>query len=288
MIFNIVTDSTADLPESWTLAHDMQVLGLTVTLDGITYQTVGDKRLTSSDLLEKMREGSQPSTSQINVGEFENVFRQSVQIGKAVLYIAFSSVLSGTYQSAVMARDLVLEDFPDAVIEILDTQAASMGEGYLVMKAVAVRDEGGSLEEVKAKVLDLAPRLRTLFLVDDLNHLMRGGRISKASALIGGLVNIKPIIAIKADGYLGTVAKVRGKKKAKAEFIRLALDDLADSTLILAYSDDLKPAEELRVQLLENPEVKEVLIYPLGPVISTHVGPGTLALFSIGKTKRTE
>ena len=231
MTFKILTDSTADLPESWALENDVQILGLTIQLDGTTYETVGDKKLTSEQLLSKMEAGSQPTTSQINVGQFEDIFRGYAEIGMPVLYIAFASVLSGTYQSAVMARDMVLEDFPEAVIRIIDTKAASMGEGILVMKAVEAKAAGQSLEQVVALIKSLVPKVKTYFLVDDLNHLMRGGRISKTAALMGSLVNIKPVIAVKGDGRLDSVAKVRGKKKAQTEVVCMTLEDIADPRL---------------------------------------------------------
>ncbi|MGT2785633.1 DegV family protein [Streptococcus merionis] len=286
MSFQILTDSTADLPEQWLADNAVQVLGLTVQVDGMHFETVGAERLTSPVLLEKMAAGSQPTTSQINVGQFEEVFRNHAQNGEALLYIAFSSVLSGTYQSAVMARDIVIEEFPEAIIEIVDTLAASAGEGYLVMEAAEVRAAGGSLSEAKARVENLAPRLKTHFLVDDLNHLMRGGRISKASAVIGGVINIKPIISIQSDGSLGTAAKARGKKKAIAEFVRLGLNDLAESTVIVAYADDQEAAKAIKNEILKDPRVKQVLLFPLGPIIAAHVGSGTLALFTIGNKAR--
>ena len=283
MTFKILTDSTADLPESWALENDVQILGLTIQLDGITYETVGDKKLTSERLLSKMEAGSQPTTSQINVGQFEDIFRGYAEIGMPVLYIAFASVLSGTYQSAVMARDMVLEDFPEAVIRIIDTKAASMGEGILVMKAVEAKAVGQSLEQVVALIKSLVPKVKTYFLVDDLNHLMRGGRISKTAALMGSLVNIKPVIAVKGDGRLDSVAKVRGKKKAQTEVVRMTLEDIADPRVVIAYAgaDSQEVAQVLKNQLLASEQVNEVLILPLGPVISTHTGPGTLGLFSI-------
>ena len=283
MTFKILTDSTADLPESWALGNDVQILGLTIQLDGITYETVGEKKLTSEQLLSKMEAGSQPTTSQINVGQFEDIFRGYAEIGMAVLYIAFASVLSGTYQSAVMARDVVLEDFPEAVIRIIDTKAASMGEGILVMKAVEAKVAGQSLEQVVALIKSLVPKVKTYFLVDDLNHLMRGGRISKTAALMGSLVNIKPVIAVKGDGRLDSVAKVRGKKKAQTEVVRMTLEDIADPRVVIAYAgaDSQEVAQVLKNQLLASEQVNEVLILPLGPVISTHTGPGTLGLFSI-------
>ena len=286
MTFKLITDSTADLDESWAKDHDVEILGLHITLDGQVYETVGENRLTSDLLLERMKNGSKPTTSQINVGQFEEAFRRQAEAGEAVLYLAFSSVLSGTYQSAVMAREMILKEFPEATIEIVDTLAAAGGEGYLSILAVEARDQGKSLEETKAMIEDILPRLRTYFLVDDLYHLMRGGRLSKGSAIIGSLVNIKPLLWIEADGKLVPIAKVRGRKKGMREMLQLASQDLAHSTAIVAYSTDLDGAQALKDSLLESPAIDQVLIMPLGPVIATHVGPGTLAVFVIGKDAR--
>lgn len=286
MTFRILTDSASDLDNQWLKDNNVDVLGLTVQVDGVTYETVGDQALTSPVLLAKMAAGSQPSTSQVNVGQFEEFFRQVVSQGESLIYIALSSVLSGTYQSAFMAREMVLEDYPEAEIVLIDTLGASAGQGYLVREAAASRQAGASLAAVAAEIADMASRLKTHFLVDDLNHLMRGGRISKAAALIGGLVNIKPIIAIGSDGKLGTAAKVRGKKKALAEFLRLGLDDLAGSTVVLGYTDDLAQAEDVKNLLIQEHGLQNVIINPIGPVIGAHVGPGTLAIFSVANTAR--
>ena len=116
MTFAILTDSTADLDQNWAKEHQVTILGLTIELDGTVYQTVGQGQLTSPELLEAMKNGAKPTTSQVNVGQFQETFEQFAKEGKDLLYVAFSSVLSGTYQSAVMARDLVLEDYPEAVI----------------------------------------------------------------------------------------------------------------------------------------------------------------------------
>ncbi|MGT2636964.1 DegV family protein [Streptococcus ratti] len=286
MTFKILTDSTADLPESWAQENNVQVLGLTVQLDDVTYETVGPNRLTSEVLLERMAAGSKPTTSQINAGQFETFFRQAVEAGEAVLYVAFSSVLSGTYQSGIMARDMVLEEYPQAIIEIVDTLAAAGGEGYLVMLAAQARQQGKTLQETKDMILDIGPRLRTFFLVDNLYHLMRGGRLSKTSAVVGSLVNIKPLLWLDPSGKLVPLAKLRGRKKGMKEMIKRATADLNHDTAVVAYSNDSEAAESLRARLLENEEITEVLILPLGPVISAHVGPNTLAVFTIGKDAR--
>ena len=286
MTFKLLTDSTADLDENWATAHDVEILGLTIQLDGEIYETVGPNRLTSEKLLESMKNGGKPTTSQVNVGQFEESFRRHAQSGDAVLYLAFSSVLSGTYQSSMIARDLVLEEFPDATIEIVDTLAAAGGEGYLSVLAAAARDEGKTLEETKAMIIDILPRLRTYFLVDDLYHLMRGGRLSKTSAIMGSLANIKPLLWLDATGKLVPLAKIRGRKKALNEVVSQATKSIAHRTAVVAYANGLEGAESLKESLLEHDMIDEVLIMPLGPVISAHVGPGTLAVFTIGKDAR--
>ncbi|HER9061313.1 TPA: DegV family protein [Streptococcus pyogenes] len=286
MTFTIMTDSTADLNQTWAEDHDIVLIGLTILCDGEVYETVGPNRISSDYLLKKMKAGSHPQTSQINVGEFEKVFREHAKNNKALLYLAFSSVLSGTYQSALMARDLVREDYPDAVIEIVDTLAAAGGEGYLTILAAEARDSGKNLLETKDIVEAVIPRLRTYFLVDDLFHLMRGGRLSKGSAFPGSLASIKPLLWIDEEGKLVPIAKIRGRQKAIKEMVAQVEKDIADSTVIVSYTSDQGSAEKLREELLAHENISDVLMMPLGPVISAHVGPNTLAVFVIGQNSR--
>ncbi|HEQ4785300.1 TPA: DegV family protein [Streptococcus pyogenes] len=286
MTFTIMTDSTADLNQTWAEDHDIVLIGLTILCDGEVYETVGPNRISSDYLLKKMKAGSHPQTSQINVGEFEKVFREHAKNNKALLYLAFSSVLSGTYQSALMARDLVREDYPDVVIEIVDTLAAAGGEGYLTILAAEARDSGKNLLETKDIVEAVIPRLRTYFLVDDLFHLMRGGRLSKGSAFLGSLASIKPLLWIDEEGKLVPIAKIRGRQKAIKEMVAQVEKDIADSTVIVSYTSDQGSAEKLREELLAHENISDVLMMPLGPVISAHVGPNTLAVFVIGQNSR--
>ncbi|HEQ1202279.1 TPA: DegV family protein [Streptococcus pyogenes] len=286
MTFTIMTDSTADLNQTWAEDHDIVLIGLTILCDGEVYETVGPNRISSDYLLKKMKAGSHPQTSQINVGEFEKVFREHARNNKALLYLAFSSVLSGTYQSALMARDLVREDYPDAVIEIVDTLAAAGGEGYLTILAAEARDSGKNLLETKDIVEAVIPRLRTYFLVDDLFHLMRGRRLSKGSAFLGSLASIKPLLWIDEEGKLVPIAKIRGRQKAIKEMVAQVEKDIADSTVIVSYTSDQGSAEKLREELLAHENISDVLMMPLGPVISAHVGPNTLAVFVIGQNSR--
>lgn len=288
MTYKIITDSTTDLSDAYIAAHDVVMLGLTVTLDETTYQTVGLDRLTSDVLLEKMAAGAKPVTSQINVGQFSEIFKSVIQSGNDVLYLGFSSGLSGTYQSAEMAKQLVLDEIPSARITTVDTLAAASGEGYLVKEAVKLRDNGASLDEVVAAMQDLIPRLRSWVMADDLYHLARGGRISKTAATVGTLVNIKPIIDVDPEGQLRQVGKIRGKKKALKTLVANTLTDFdpAYPHVMIGYSGEPDVAEEVKAELLQSDLVTEVTLTPLGPTIATHTGTGTIAIFSIGRTQR--
>ncbi|MBR2763595.1 MAG: DegV family protein [Lactococcus sp.] len=288
MTYKIITDSTTDLSDAYIAAHDVVMLGLTVTLDETTYQTVGLDRLTSDVLLEKMAAGAKPVTSQINVGQFSEIFKSVIQSGNDVLYLGFSSGLSGTYQSAEMAKQLVLDEIPSARITTVDTLAAASGEGYLVKEAVKLRDNGASLDEVVAAMQDLIPRLRSWVMADDLYHLARGGRISKTAATVGTLVNIKPIIDVDPEGQLRQVGKIRGKKKALKTLVANTLTDFdsAYPHVMIGYSGEPDVAEEVKAELLQSDLITEVILTPLGPTIATHTGTGTIAIFSIGRTQR--
>lgn len=286
MTFTILTDSTCDLSQEWSQANNIDILGLTVELNDQSYQTVGDQALDSNLLLEQMKKGAKPKTSQINVGTFEVYFKERAELKEPVLYLAFSSVLSGTYQSAVMAREMVLEDYPDAVIEIIDTLAAAGGEALLVLKADQARKSGKNLQETKTLIEGLAPRITSYFLVDDLYHLMRGGRLSKSSAILGSIASIKPILTIASEGTLVPISKVRGRKKAIRELLALALADVAEEPLVISYTGGSEQAEKLKATIEAESQVSEIILIPIGPVIGAHVGPDTLAIFSIGQYER--
>lgn len=286
MTFTILTDSTCDLSQEWSQANNIDILGLTVELNDQSYQTVGDQALDSNLLIEQMKKGAKPKTSQINVGTFEVYFKERAELKEPVLYLAFSSVLSGTYQSAVMAREIVLEEHPEAVIEIIDTLAAAGGEALLVLKADQSRKSGKNLQETKTLIEGLAPRITSYFLVDDLYHLMRGGRLSKSSAILGSIASIKPILTIASEGTLVPISKVRGRKKAIRELLALALADVAEEPLVISYTGGSEQAEKLKATIEAESQVSEIILIPIGPVIGAHVGPDTLAIFSIGQYER--
>ncbi|MDR1567557.1 MAG: DegV family protein [Streptococcaceae bacterium] len=289
MSFQILTDTTCDLPFSYFREHQVDVLGMIVTIDQKEYHTAHEGELTPERLLGLLDEGKLATTSQINFSEFEAAFRKYAELEEEVLYLCFSSGLSGTFQSALMAREVVLEDFPRAEINIIDTLAAATGEGLLVDLAVRLRDEGLEANVVIERLKAVIPNVRSWVLADDLYHLMRGGRVSKTSAFIGTLANIKPIIHVTRDGRLEPVAKVRGQKKGLKYLFDETIKDLAapeSQAIWIGHSGIEEVALEMKDKILEVLPNATVNILPLGPTIAAHTGRGTLAVFSVGSKER--
>ncbi|MEY8538543.1 DegV family protein [Lactococcus muris] len=290
MTFRIITDSTADLSEDYLQKNDIAVLGMTVTIGDENYPTVGENALDNDHLLSEIKLGKAVQTSQINSGQFTELFKNYVKKNpeQEIVYLAFSSGLSGTYQSAVIARDMVLEEYPEAKITVVDTLAAASGEGFLVQEMVKLRDSGKSLPEALDVLGDLILRLNSLFMVDDLNHLARGGRIPKAVAMVGTMANIKPLLTVDTQGKLTQLSKVRGKKKAIKALVDMTLEeiDLSYPRITVAYSGSDATAQEVKNMVLVRDLVDTVDIRPLSPTIVTHTGAGTLAIFSIAKKNR--
>lgn len=289
MTFQIMTDSTADLSQTYLEQHDIAILGMTVTIGDKIYETIGNGALDNATLLAAIKKGETVQTSQINSGQFAEVFKTFAKKNEELLYLAFSSGLSGTYQSAVIARDMVLEEFPEAKITVLDTLAAASGEGFIVEEVVKLRDAGKSLTETLEILSVLTKRLQSRFMVDDLNHLARGGRIPKAVALVGTMASIKPLLDVDTEGKLRQVSKVRGKKKAINQLIDKTLEDMdmAYPKVIVSYSGTDEIAQQIKSEIIEKSEITDVDVRPLSPTIVTHTGEGTIALFSIGKIDRS-
>lgn len=288
MTFKIITDSTADLTDAFVQAHDIEVLGMTVTIGENNYETIGENRLTNETLLAEIKNGKKVQTSQVNSGQFSESFRKYAEQGEEVLYIAFSSGLSGTYQSAVIAREMVLEEFPEAKITVFDSLSAAAGEGYIVEEIVKLRDAGQSVAELLPTLSKLSTHLQSLFMVDDLNHLALGGRISKTVAMLGTMANIKPLLHVDTAGTLQQTSRVRGKKKAIKTLIAETLDnmDMSYPKIIVSYSGPDETAQEIKEQFAAVEGIKEVDVRPLSPTIVTHTGSGTISIFSVGKTAR--
>ncbi|MDL2254556.1 DegV family protein, partial [Ruminococcaceae bacterium OttesenSCG-928-I18] len=234
------------------------------------------------DFYAKLRNGSMSVTSQVNVTQFLEPFRSTLQQGKDILYIGFSSGLSGTVNSGRLAAEELAGEFPEAKILVVDTLAASLGQGLLVYHAVQKKREGASIEEAAQWLESNKLNLAHWFTVDDLNFLKRGGRVSGAAAMFGTMLNIKPVMHVDNAGKLIPVEKVRGRRQSLD-----ALVDHMEKTAILpeeqmvfiSHGDSREDAEYVAHEVKNRLGVSEVFLNYVGPVIGSHSGPGTMALF---------
>ena len=287
--YQIITDSTADLTPELVRELDVQVIPLCYLMGGKTYHNIpGGGEMTDKEFYAKLRAGSMSTTTQVNSEEFLHVFTPLLEAGQDVLYIAFSSGLSGTYQSAVLAREELKQRFPDRRLEVFDSLCASMGEGLLVYHAAKLRQAGKSLDEVLAWLKENVLNLCHWFTVDDLNHLKRGGRVSTATALVGTMLGIKPVLHVDDEGHLIPVSKVRGRKQSLDALVRRMEDTVLDpgnQMVFISHGDCLEDAQYVERQIREKLGVQQVKLGFIGPVIGAHSGPGTVALFFLGKER---
>ncbi len=287
--YRIVTDSTTDLTPELIQELDVQVIPLCYMMGGKTYHNIpGGGEMTDKEFYAKLRAGSMSTTTQVNSEEFLHVFTPLLEAGQDVLYIAFSSGLSGTYQSAVLAREELKQRFPDRRLEVFDSLCASMGEGLLVYHAAKLRQAGKSLDEVLAWLKENVLNLCHWFTVDDLNHLKRGGRVSTATALVGTMLGIKPVLHVDDEGHLIPVSKVRGRKQSLDALVRRMEDTVLDpgnQMVFISHGDCLEDAQYVERQIREKLGVQQVKLGFIGPVIGAHSGPGTVALFFLGKER---
>ncbi len=283
MDFQIITDSCCDFPTPMYGQLGLTFVPLTVEFRGNTSDDRNDDTL--KDMYQGLRAGEVAKTSAVNPSRWSQAMEKALAAGKDVLVLAFSSGLSTTYQSAVIAAEELKDEYPDRKIQVIDTLCASMGQGLLVWYACKKRDEGLSLDEVAQWVLDNRLHLCHWFTVDDLMYLKRGGRISAATALVGTMLQIKPLLHVDDEGHLINMTKTRGRKAAIDAMVKKAQELGAgydNSTMFISHGDCLSDAEYLSRQLKEKCGVKDVVISYVGAVIGSHSGPGTLALFFLG------
>lgn len=285
----IITESTSDITQGIADELGIVVIPMNFEVNQKSYIHYPDAReLGIHEFYEALKSGGKSVTSLINTQIFMNYFEPIIQEGNDILYIGFSSGLSGTYNSAVIAREELLEKYPDANICCVDTKAASAGEGLLVYTAANKKQEGLSLTELDKWLNENVLNLCHWFTVDDLFHLKRGGRVSALSAGIGTALNIKPILHVDDEGHLIPMEKVRGRKKsllALLNHMEETCTNPQEQVVFIGHGDAIDDANYLAEQIKEKLLVKEVKVMPIGPVIGSHSGPGTIALFFFG-TKR--
>lgn len=283
----IVTDATSDIPNEMANELNVKVVPMSFSLGEKNYNHYPDYReLDIKTFYDKQRAGQTSLTTQINVAVYLDFFEEIIKSDKDVLYISFSSALSSTYQSSVLAAKELNEKYPDFKIITIDSKAATLGETLLVKLAAQKKSEGMNIEDLSKWVDDNHLKVCHYFTVDDLNHLKRGGRMTAMTAFIGTALDIKPILHVNDEGKLIPLDKVRGRKKAlKVLFNYLAelSENLDEQTVFIGHGDCIEDARYLESLIKEAYKVKEVIIHPIGPIIGSHTGPGAITLFFLGK-----
>jgi len=281
--FLITTDSCADLPDEYFLENNIKCIPL--------YYNVGDKTYGEEEVMEpkefydKMRKGLMPTTMAANPDYIENAFRNILEKGFDILHVAFSSGLSSTYNSAVIAANEVREDFPSRKVLVIDSKSASLGQGLLVHKLIKFKEEGKTIEETAAWAEENICHVCHQFTVDDLFHLHRGGRISKTTAIVGTLINVKPVLHVDDEGKLVSLHNVRGRKKSLQNLVdtmKKNVEGYDNDIVFISHGDCVEDAEYVADLIKEQIGIEKFLINYVSPTIGTHSGPGTVALFYIG------
>ena len=283
--FVLMTDSCCDLSQQMVEDLGLVVLPLSVLQEGKEYRDYPDHReLDPKVFYQKLRAGAMGSTSAANVESFREAMEPILQAGKDILSINFSSALSTTCQSAAMAARELGEQYPEGKMIVIDSLCASLGQGMLVYLAAQEKAKGKSIDEVADFVRQTIPHLCHWFTVDDLNHLKRGGRVSAAAALFGTMLQMKPVLHVDDEGRLIPVSKVRGRKASiKALLDKMEELALDTETVFISHGDCLEEVEEMAQAIRERFGTKNIVINYVGPVIGNHSGPGTMALFFLGK-----
>jgi DegV family protein with EDD domain len=283
----IFTDSACDIPEETLREWGVEYRWLTYTFDG-EFKQYSNYGLPYPEFYDRVRKGGVARTSAVNADAFLDGFESILQTGKDILYIGFSSGLSSTYDAACIAAKELLEKYPGRKIRCVDTRAASAGFGLLLYMAVEKKKEGASLEENEQYILDNRFHLCHWFTVEDLIYLKRGGRISATTAIVGNILSFKPVMHMDNPGHLINMFKVRGRKNSLIaladKYGELALDP-SGGTVFISHGDCLDDAQKLADMLRERFGVKVAKIVYVGPVIGAHSGPGTIALFFLGRER---
>ena len=285
-MYEIYVDASIDVENSYITDNNIHFIPMKYMIDDQEY--VMDRQQTEEELdhfYQKMKDGSITGTSQITPYTYEQVFRKEAEQGHNVLYLCLSSGLSSTYASSLNAAQSVMEDFPDVKIESVDTLGATGGVGLLRMQAIKGRDEGKTISENAAYLRQIAPDIGFWFMVEDLEYLKRGGRVSATAAFAGNVLNLKPVLKINDEGKLINISKQRGVQRAVKYLLECyegSYDDTISSDVIVAHAVCKERAEKMRDEILRiNPGAK-VQICPMGPVIGSHTGPGFAAIIHFG------
>lgn len=280
MAIKIITDSACDVTRAMEEQYGIEIIPLQVNIDGQIYRDRED--ITPDKVYEKMKGGSVPKTSLVLSDRLVDSFTKHAQAGDQVIYISFTSALSGSHNLAKLTADDVCAEYPDFKIEVIDTKCASFGLGMVVLFAMQALENGATYDELLAKIRDWSDNMEHIFTVDDLEYLYRGGRVSRTTKTVGGLLGIKPILHVDDEGKLVSLEKSRGLKKTLSRMVDIMGElnpDIANETVGIIHADSPDIADAVRKMVVEKYGCKDILMSELGAVVGAHAGPGTVAIF---------
>lgn len=285
----IITDSTTDMAVEYYKENNVPFIGMHYTVDDEEYIQYSDKALDIKTFYDKVRNGSMPKTSQVAYEDLFNMFEKHAAEGKDIFYLCFSAALSGSYQTSLIAAKDIMEKYPECTVKVVDSISACGGEGFLLHHCVTRRNQGADLDELYEYAEVLKYNINHIFTVDDLNHLHRGGRLSKLSAVVGGMLGIKPILYFNDKGQLLPYSKIRGRKQAlmaMAKQMKAKYSVGENEEIFIHDADSRADAEYLGKIIMDMmPDVKKIRYGDIGAVIGAHAGPATIALFFVGKDR---
>lgn len=287
--FTIMTDSCCDLPIEVIEKKKIPCVYLTCSYDGKEYIDDFGKSLAPKKFYDDMRSGQLPKTSQPNSEDFYVKFKEIALDGKDIIYICVSSGLSGTLNSANIAKEMMHEQMPEVKIAIVDVLTASLGQGIMVLMAYEMKEKKISFDKIVDYLEENKQNLNTYITVDDLSHLKRGGRISQAAAILGMVLHIKPVLTLNHEGRVIPVLKVKSRKKVINKLAEILIERIHEpekQTIAICHGDCLEEAEKIKSLILEKIKVSVVIINIIGPVVGAFGGPGAIAVFFIGKGRQ--
>lgn len=286
--FVILTDTASDLPREYVEKNGIEIISLSYILGTVTYGW--ENPLDDHEFYNLMREGSLPTTAQVTVDDAYNVYKKLLEKYDGILVMAFSSGLSGSYNSMAVAARHLREEGEAKPVRVVDTKAASLGQGLMVHYAVNMKNEGKSLNEIADYMEDNFNHFCHLFTVNDLFHLHRGGRVSRATAIVGTLANIKPVLHVDDEGHLINISKVRGRKKSLTALVDRMEEKIGKyrdekQIIFISHGDCPEDAEFVKEEVKRRFGYEDYLIHYVGPTIGAHTGPGVVALFFFGENR---
>lgn len=287
--FEIFTDSCSDLPIEYVKEKNIKFARLTCSFRGKTYFDDFGQNVSYKDFFNAIRDGESPLTSQPSVDEFYGKFKEIIEQGKDILYICVSTGMSGTENSANIAKDMILEENVEAKITIVNTLTASLGQGVIVMKAIEMKEAGKTVDEIVNYIIQIRDKFNTYMTVDDLHHLKRGGRLSTAAAMIGIMLHIKPILTINSEGRVIAIKKAKGRKASINKLCEIVIERIEnpeDQIISISHGDCEAEALKLKEAILKVVKVKDIIVNYTGPAVGTHGGPGNIAVSFMGKERQ--